>query len=29
MAPGIDQMSMLLDQMQGKTRVPTILFYPG
>lgn len=29
MAPGIYHMSKLLDQMQGKTRVPTILFYPG
>jgi hypothetical protein len=29
MAPGIYHMSMLLDQMQGKTRVTTILFYPG
>jgi hypothetical protein len=29
MAPGIYHMSKLLDQMQGKTRVTTILFYPG
>ena len=29
MAPGIYHMSKLLDQMQGKTRVMTILFYPG
>jgi hypothetical protein len=29
MAPGIYHMSMLLDQMQGRTQVPTILFYPG
>jgi hypothetical protein len=29
MSPGIFHMSMLLDKMQGKTRVPTILFYPG
>ena len=29
MAPGIYTMSMLLDQMHGKTRVTTILFYPG
>ena len=29
MAPGIYHMSKLLDQMQGKTRVPTILCYPG
>lgn len=29
MAPGIFHMSMLLDKMQGKTRVATILFYPG
>jgi hypothetical protein len=29
MAPGIYQMSKLLDQMQGRTRVTTILFYPG
>ncbi len=29
MAPGIFHMSMLLDKMHGKTRVPTILFYPG
>lgn len=29
MAPGIYHMSMLLDQMQSKTRVTTILFYPG
>ncbi len=29
MSPGIFHMSMLLDKMQGKTRVATILFYPG
>lgn len=29
MAPGIYHMSKLLDEMQGKTRVTTILFYPG
>jgi hypothetical protein len=29
MAPGIYHMSKLLDQMHGKTRVTTILFYPG
>ncbi len=29
MSPGIYYMSKLLDQMQGKTRVTTILFYPG
>jgi Domain of unknown function (DUF1788) len=29
MAPGIYQMSKLLDEMQGRTLVPTILFYPG
>jgi hypothetical protein len=29
MAPGIFHMSMLLDKMHGKTRVATILFYPG
>lgn len=29
MAPGIYQMSKLLDQMQGKADVTTILFYPG
>jgi hypothetical protein len=29
MAPGLYHMSKLLDQMQGKTRVTTILFYPG
>src|SRR5262245_49882195 len=29
MAPGNYHMSKLLDQMQGKTRVTTILFYPG
>ena len=29
MSPGIFHMSMLLDKMQGRTRVPTILFYPG
>jgi bacteriophage exclusion system BrxB-like protein len=29
MGPGIYPMSVLLDQMHGRTRVPTILFYPG
>jgi hypothetical protein len=29
MAPGIYHMSKLLDQMQGKTRATTIMFYPG
>ena len=29
MSPGIFHMSMLLDKMQGKTRVTTIMFYPG
>ncbi len=29
MAPAIYHMSSLLDKMQGKTRVPTVLFYPG
>lgn len=29
MAPGIYHMSKLLDQMQGRTDVTTILFYPG
>jgi hypothetical protein len=29
MAPGIFHMSMLLDKMQGKTRAPAVLFYPG
>jgi len=29
MAPGIYYMSKLLDQMQGKTTLTTILFYPG
>jgi hypothetical protein len=29
LAPGIYHMSKLLDQLQGKTRVTTILFYPG
>jgi hypothetical protein len=29
MAPGIYHMSKLLDQLHGKTRVTTILFYPG
>lgn len=29
MAPGIYHMSKLLDQMQGKTSLHTILFYPG
>jgi hypothetical protein len=29
MAPGIYHMSKLLDLMQGKTRITTILFYPG
>jgi hypothetical protein len=29
MAPGIYHMSKLLDQIQGRTKVTTILFYPG
>ena len=29
MSPGIFHMSMLLDKMQGNTKVATILFYPG
>jgi hypothetical protein len=29
MAPGLYHMSKLLDQLQGKTQVTTILFYPG
>ena len=29
MAPGIYHMSKLLDQIQGKTRVTTVMFYPG
>ena len=29
MSPGIFHMTMLLDKMHGKTKVPTILFYPG
>ena len=29
MAPGIYHMSALLDQMQGRCRVTTVLFYPG
>ena len=29
MSPGIFHMSMLLDRMQGRTKVTTILFYPG
>ena len=29
MSPGIFHMSMLLDKMHGKTKVVTILFYPG
>ena len=29
MSPGIFHMSMLLDKMHGKTRVATVLFYPG
>lgn len=29
MAPAIYQMSKLLDQLHGRTRVPTILYYPG
>jgi hypothetical protein len=28
MSPGIFHISMLLDKMHGKTKVPTILFYP-
>ncbi len=29
MSPGIFHMSMLLDKMHGKTKVTTVLFYPG
>lgn len=29
LAPGIYPLSQLLEEMQGKTQVPTILFYPG
>ena len=29
MSPGIFHMSMLLDKMHGRTKAPTILFYPG
>jgi hypothetical protein len=29
MSPGIFHMSMLFDKMHGKTKVATILFYPG
>jgi bacteriophage exclusion system BrxB-like protein len=29
MSPGLYHMSKLLDQLQGKTQVTTILFYPG
>jgi Domain of unknown function (DUF1788) len=29
LAPAIYHMSRLLDEMQGHTRVPTVLFYPG
>jgi hypothetical protein len=29
MSPGLFHMSMLLDQMHGRSRVTTILFYPG
>jgi hypothetical protein len=29
MSPGIFHMSMLLDKMHDRTKVPTILFYPG
>jgi len=29
LAPSIYQISQLLGQMQGKTHVPTVLFYPG
>jgi hypothetical protein len=29
MSPGIYHMSKLLDEMHGKTRVTTVLFYPG
>ncbi len=29
MAPGVYHMSKLLDEMQGRTQVPTVLFYPG
>ncbi len=29
MAPALYHLSRLLDEMQGRTRLPTILFYPG
>jgi hypothetical protein len=29
MSPGIFHVSLLLDKMHGRTKVPTILFYPG
>lgn len=29
MAPAIYHLSRLLDEMQGRTQVPTVLFYPG
>lgn len=29
MSPGIFQMSQLLDKMHGRSRVHTVLFYPG
>lgn len=29
MAPAVYHMSSLLDKMQGRTKVPTVLFYPG
>jgi hypothetical protein len=29
MSPGVFHMSMLLDKMHGKTKVTTVLFYPG
>ena len=29
LAPSIYQVSQLLGQMQGKTLVPTVIFYPG
>jgi hypothetical protein len=29
MAPALYQMSKLLEEMHGRTKVPTILFYPG
>jgi hypothetical protein len=29
MSPGIFHISMLLDKMHGRTKVPTVLFYPG